>query len=65
MNVCTIIRHGGRTATHSYPHSPGQPLPGAINLSCMDGHAELVQLPKLWSIYWHLKWNPEAVNKTP
>jgi prepilin-type N-terminal cleavage/methylation domain-containing protein len=65
MNVCTIIRHGGRTAGSSYPHRPGQPLPGAINLSCMDGHAELVKLPRLWSFYWHLNWNPAIVNKSP
>jgi prepilin-type N-terminal cleavage/methylation domain-containing protein len=65
MNVCTIIRHGGPTAGSSHPHRPGQPLPGAINLSCMDGHAELVQLPRLWSFYWHLNWKPSRVNQSP
>jgi prepilin-type N-terminal cleavage/methylation domain-containing protein/prepilin-type processing-associated H-X9-DG protein len=65
MNVCTIIRHGGPTAGSSHPHIPGQALPGSINLSFMDGHAELVQLPKLWSFYWHLNWNPGTVNKSP
>ena len=65
MCVCTIIRHGGRTASSSYPHVAGQLLPGAINLSCLDGHAELVQLPRLWSFYWHLNWNPSAVNPKP
>jgi prepilin-type N-terminal cleavage/methylation domain-containing protein len=65
MNVCTILRHGGPTAGSSHPHRAGQPLPGAINLSCMDGHAELVKLPRLWSFYWHLNWNPARVNKTP
>jgi type II secretory pathway pseudopilin PulG len=61
MNCCTILRHGGPTAKSSYSHSPGQPLPGAINLSCMDGHAEQVKLANLWNFYWHLKWNPSAV----
>ena len=61
MNVCTIIRHGGPTATSSHPHVYGQVMPGAINLSCVDGHAELVPLPRLWSFYWHLNWNPSAV----
>jgi len=65
MSICTIIRHGGPTATTSYPHTPGQPLPGAINLSCVDGHAELVQLPRLWSFYWHIKWNPSGVIAKP
>jgi hypothetical protein len=65
MDICAIIRHGGPTAGGSHPHSPGQPLPGAVNLSCVDGHAELVQLHRLWSFYWHLNWNPSAVNTTP
>jgi prepilin-type N-terminal cleavage/methylation domain-containing protein len=65
MNVCTIIRHGGPTAGSSHPHKAGQPLPGAINLSFMDGHAALVQLPKLWTYYWHLNWQPNEVNRAP
>jgi hypothetical protein len=65
MSGCTILRHGGPTASMSSPHSPGQVLPGAINLSCMDGHAATVPLPQLWSYYWHLNWNPALVNKSP
>ncbi|HEV7927430.1 MAG TPA: prepilin-type N-terminal cleavage/methylation domain-containing protein [Verrucomicrobiae bacterium] len=62
MNVITLIRHGGRTAGSSYPHRPGQPMPAAINLSFMDGHAELSQLHNLWNYYWHQNWNPSIVN---
>lgn len=65
MNVITIIRHGGPTAGSSYKHGPGQFMPGAINLTFLDGHGELAQLPRLWSFYWHINWNPEIVNKIP
>jgi prepilin-type N-terminal cleavage/methylation domain-containing protein/prepilin-type processing-associated H-X9-DG protein len=61
MGCCTILRHGGRTATSSVPYASGQPLPGAINMCFADGHGELVKLPKLWSYYWHLNWNPALV----
>jgi hypothetical protein len=56
MGCCTIIRHGGRTATGSVPWQHGQPLPGAINMNFTDGHGELVKLPNLWNYSWHLNW---------
>jgi prepilin-type N-terminal cleavage/methylation domain-containing protein len=61
MGCCTILRHGGRTASSSVPYSSGQPLPGAINMCFTDGHGELVKLPKLWTYYWHVNWNPALV----
>jgi prepilin-type N-terminal cleavage/methylation domain-containing protein len=61
MGCCTIIRHGGRTASSSVPWTHGQPLPGAINMCFTDGHGELVKLPNLWNYYWHLDWNPALV----
>jgi prepilin-type N-terminal cleavage/methylation domain-containing protein/prepilin-type processing-associated H-X9-DG protein len=61
MGCCTILRHGGRTATSSVPYKAGQPLPGAINMSFADGHGELVKLKNLWTYYWHLNWNPALV----
>jgi prepilin-type N-terminal cleavage/methylation domain-containing protein len=61
MGCCTILRHGGRTATSSVPWQHGQPLPGAINMTFTDGHGELVKLPNLWNYYWHLNWNPALV----
>jgi type II secretory pathway pseudopilin PulG len=61
MGCCTILRHGGRTATSSVPWQHGQPLPGAINMCFTDGHGELVKLPNLWNYYWHLNWNPALV----
>jgi prepilin-type processing-associated H-X9-DG protein len=35
---------------------PGDPLPGAVNISFYDGHTELVPLPKLWRLNWHRDW---------
>jgi prepilin-type processing-associated H-X9-DG protein len=35
-------------------------LPGAINISFADNHAELVKLEKLWSLYWHKDWKIPA-----
>ena len=61
MGCCTILRHGGRTASSTVPYKSGQPLPGAINMSFSDGHCELVKLQNLWAYYWHLNWNPAQV----
>jgi len=61
MGCVTILRHGGPTAGSSVPWQPGQPLPGAVNMCCTDGHGELVKLPNLWNYYWHLNWNPALV----
>ncbi|MGA2748926.1 MAG: hypothetical protein ABSG59_09140 [Verrucomicrobiota bacterium] len=58
IGCCTILRHGGPTANNSVPYTSGQPLPGAINMSFADGHAQLVKLPQLWTFYWHRNWNP-------
>jgi prepilin-type N-terminal cleavage/methylation domain-containing protein len=54
LGRCTIARHGGRppgTAPRNVP--VGQRLSGSISAGCADGHVELVQLEKLWSLYWH------------
>jgi prepilin-type N-terminal cleavage/methylation domain-containing protein len=61
MGCCTILRHGGPTASSSVPYKSGHPLPGAINMGFDDGHAELVKLKNLWSYTWHLNWNPALV----
>jgi prepilin-type N-terminal cleavage/methylation domain-containing protein len=61
MGCCTLLRHGGKTATSSYPfplNGQIQALPGAINLGLADGHVELSPLRNLWNYYWHLNWNP-------
>jgi prepilin-type N-terminal cleavage/methylation domain-containing protein len=61
MGCCTILRHGGPTASSSVPYKAGHPLPGAINMGFDDGHGELVKLKNLWTCYWHPNWNPAKV----
>jgi hypothetical protein len=56
IGCCTILRHGGPTATSSFKYTAGTPLPGAINMGFDDGHGELVRLQKLWTYTWHLNW---------
>jgi len=55
-----IVRHGSGHGG-AFNGKPSQ-LPGAVNLSCFDGHAELARLPSLWSsYYWHANWDPSRV----
>jgi prepilin-type processing-associated H-X9-DG protein len=61
MQRCTIWRHGGRTATS--PVRPQKDLLGwhippaaAINVGFADGHAQVVRVKDLWSLYWHDGW---------
>jgi prepilin-type N-terminal cleavage/methylation domain-containing protein len=54
QRVC-IARHGS-IASGALGHSPGQQLPGSIDVGFVDGHAENVKLEKLWTLYWHLNW---------
>ena len=60
MRRCTVARHGANIARATTSLSPGQVLPGAINMGMADGHAELVKLQTLWNYYWHLNWVPPA-----
>ncbi len=56
-----IARHnvsGPRTVPRNL--KAGDSLPGAVNLSCLDGHVEMVRLEKLWSFYWHKGYRPPA-----
>lgn|ERR1041385_1007942 len=52
---CLIARHGSLAAA-SAPRNfdTRQKLPGAINVTCADGHAELSPLENLWNYQWHL-----------
>lgn len=56
---CAIPRHGGSSPpTSPEPIGAGLPLPGAINMSFVDGHVETIKLEKLWSVYWHYNYVP-------
>ena len=57
----TIARHGGRPAASAPLNWPaGQRLPGAVNMALIDGHAEMVNLEKLWNYYSLWNYVPPA-----
>jgi prepilin-type N-terminal cleavage/methylation domain-containing protein len=62
MPRVTVARHGSGAAGAA-PRSvlPGQKLTGSIAIGFTDGHAELIKLESLWSLYWHVDWQPPAV----
>ena len=67
MPRCTIWRHGGKTATSPvpvqhqlFPPMSIMPKEAAINIGFDDGHAQMVKLNDLWSLYWHYNWTPSA-----
>jgi prepilin-type processing-associated H-X9-DG protein len=60
FDAITIPRHGSRPGIVSRDWPLQNPLPGAINISFCDGHAQLVPLEKLWQFYWHHDYQPPA-----
>jgi prepilin-type N-terminal cleavage/methylation domain-containing protein len=54
MQYQCIPRHGRRPRPVPSNWPASQPLPGAIQLSFFDGHAERVKLDDLWQLYWHV-----------
>jgi len=65
MQRCCIARHGS-ISTSALGHTPGQALPGSIDVGFVDGHAENVKLEKLWTLCWHLNWQmPTSGNHPP
>ncbi len=63
ISCVTIARHGSKSpksAPRDWPRI--QPLPRAwgVNVTFVDGHAELVKLPDLWSLTWNRTWDSPA-----
>lgn len=58
QRVC-IARHGSviaKSAPRAVP--PGAVMPGGVTIEFADGHAEVVKLENLWSLYWHKDYVP-------
>ena len=54
MGRCTIARHSFSSPKAAPRNVPaGQPMPGAIKMSLVDGHVENVKLERLWFFTWH------------
>jgi prepilin-type N-terminal cleavage/methylation domain-containing protein/prepilin-type processing-associated H-X9-DG protein len=61
MGRYCIARHSAGPSDQSrQTKPPGQPLKGAVNFVFADGHAELVRLPRLWSLTWHKDYVPPS-----
>jgi prepilin-type N-terminal cleavage/methylation domain-containing protein/prepilin-type processing-associated H-X9-DG protein len=56
-----IARHGSRSPRAAPQNAPvSVPFPGRVNISFVDGHAELSTLDNLWFYNWSLNYNPPA-----
>jgi prepilin-type N-terminal cleavage/methylation domain-containing protein len=53
MYVVATPRHGSRPAPMPATWPRDRPLPGASDVTFLDGHAEPVKLDRLWQLYWH------------
>jgi prepilin-type N-terminal cleavage/methylation domain-containing protein/prepilin-type processing-associated H-X9-DG protein len=60
MSLLNIPRHGSRPYRVPRNHPSDEILPGAINVSFFDGHAEAVRLERLWQLSWHRDYKPPA-----
>jgi len=61
MGRICIARHGSMNVKAAPRRvNTASPLPGGVNIEFADGHAELVKLEKLWSLYWHRDYVPPA-----
>ena len=54
----TIARHGISPGNVPKNMVGTERLPGSINISFMDGHAEMTSLENLWNLTWHLNYQP-------
>ena len=60
MQMMNIPRHGNRPRPVPRNWPASRPLPGKINVSFHDGHAQPVKLDDLWQLYWTANWVPPA-----
>lgn len=60
MSRMTIPRHSAHLPAAVKNFDPKQKLPGAVNASFFDNHAETVKLENLWNLYWHKAWEPPS-----
>jgi prepilin-type N-terminal cleavage/methylation domain-containing protein/prepilin-type processing-associated H-X9-DG protein len=59
MGRVAIVRHAGKLNINF--QGSASKAPGGVNVSFFDGHAELVRLPRLWTLTWHAQWNQGLV----
>jgi prepilin-type N-terminal cleavage/methylation domain-containing protein/prepilin-type processing-associated H-X9-DG protein len=59
MGRVAIVRHSAKPDSNF--QGSASKAPGAVNVSFFDGHAQLIKLPKLWTLAWHAQWNQNLV----
>jgi prepilin-type processing-associated H-X9-DG protein len=64
MGRLTIARHGIPKSSVPTSLSGREKLPGAINMSFVDGHVQAVKLESLWSYNWNSTYAP-PLNRPP
>ncbi len=57
---CMARHSAGPTDQSRQTRPPGDPLKGSVNIVFADGHADLVRLPRLWSLTWHKDYVPPS-----
>ena len=60
LGTIAVPRHGNRPNPIPSQWPQRKLLPGGINVTFFDGHAESVRLPKLWQLNWHNDYKPPA-----
>lgn len=60
MAAMSIPRHGPGVKPVPREHPPERLLPGSVNVSFFDGHAQSVALESLWQLYWHRDYQSPA-----
>lgn len=58
LPTITVPRHAAPLWAASTNFVATNRLPGAVNVTFADGHAEMVRLERLWSLTWHKEWEP-------
>jgi prepilin-type N-terminal cleavage/methylation domain-containing protein/prepilin-type processing-associated H-X9-DG protein len=51
-----LPRHGAALSAAVTEFNPADELPGSVNVTFADSHAEAVPLEKLWNLRWHKYW---------
>jgi len=60
LSKIAVPRHGFSYSAELKKLDQTKTLPGAVNVSFADTHAETVKLENLWSLSWHKNWETPA-----
>ncbi len=58
MSIVAIPRHGDFPKPLPAVYPATQPLPGRLNVSFFDGHADTIKPDSLWQLSWHRGYRP-------